>query len=58
MKLLTVKQLREIKGIPFSRQWIHELVKSGKFPAPLKHSGRRVFWLEEDVDQWFRNQRA
>lgn len=58
MKLLTVKQLREEKGVPFTRQWIHELVKAGNFPPPLKYKGRRVFWLEEDVDTWFKNQRA
>ena len=39
MRLLIFEDLKTLKGIPFSRQHIHRLVKTGRFPKPFKASG-------------------
>lgn len=40
------------KGIPFTRQHLHRLIKGGRFPAPLKLGEGTNRWLEHEVDQW------
>jgi prophage regulatory protein len=45
------------KGIPFSDEWIRQLVAAGKFPKPVK-IGNRVAFLEDEVDQWLRDRVA
>jgi prophage regulatory protein len=45
------------KGIPYSRQHIHKLVRKGLFPRPIKlgvgHS--RNQWPESEIDQYKEN---
>lgn len=40
------------KGIPFTRQHLHRLIKGGRFPAPLKLGEGTNRWLEHEIDQW------
>jgi len=40
-----------------SRSSIYDLIKHGKFPAPIKLSERAVGWLASEVDGWL-TQRA
>jgi prophage regulatory protein len=44
--------LKTVKGIRFSRQHIHRLVKEKKFPAPLKLGPATNGWLEDEIDDW------
>lgn len=41
------------RGIKFSRQWIGQLIKDGKFPKsfPLG-GGHSVGFLESEIDDW------
>lgn len=40
------------KGIPFTRQHLHRLIKRGRFPPPLKLGVGTNRWLENEIDQW------
>jgi prophage regulatory protein len=52
MKLIPYIELRPKKGIPWSRKHIRELVKAGKFPAPVRPGEQTVAWVESEVDSW------
>ena len=48
-RLLSYKDVGARLG--FSRTAVFELVRSGKFPTPLR-IGRARRWRESDVDRW------
>jgi prophage regulatory protein len=50
MKVLVFKDLKD-RGIPFTRQHIHRLVKKKKFPAPFKVGEKTNAWFESVIDQ-------
>jgi prophage regulatory protein len=50
MKLLSRQDLREKKGIHFTRQHLHRLVKDGKFPTPVKVGENTNAWPEPEID--------
>jgi prophage regulatory protein len=49
-KLLSREELRTLKGIPWSRQHLHRLVKAKKFPAPVKLGPATNAWFDDEVD--------
>jgi prophage regulatory protein len=52
MKLLSIRQLKEVKGIPYSRPHIYRLVRSEEFPGPIHLSKNRIGFIEEEIDHW------
>lgn len=55
MRLLVFKELKTIKGIPYSRQHIYRLIKDGRFPKPFKPNGGLCgvnAWDELAIDQY------
>jgi prophage regulatory protein len=54
MRLLDLDGVRE-KGIKFSRQHIHRLIRKKKFPAPVKIGSNTNAWPEADIDQYIRD---
>jgi hypothetical protein len=36
MKVIGYDELRPAKGIPYSQQWLRQMIKDGKFPKPIK----------------------
>jgi predicted DNA-binding transcriptional regulator AlpA len=53
MNILSHHDLREKKGIPWSREHVRRMVKSGQFPRPFKMTPKgRNFWSEDDIDAW------
>ena len=51
VRLLSLRDLRELKGFKFSRQWIDQLVKAGRFPKPIRPAGGHyIAWIEAEVD--------
>lgn len=40
------------KGITYSRQHRHRLIKAGRFPKPVKGAGKSNAWIETEVDGW------
>jgi len=41
-RMLTRHELRDVKGIPFGRQWISKLVRRRTFPRPFQMSETKV----------------
>ena len=52
MKYLTFTDLREKLG-GRARSTIYLDVEAGRLPAPIKLGGR-LYWRDEDVDEWLR----
>jgi predicted DNA-binding transcriptional regulator AlpA len=51
-RLLSFRDLKELKGIKFSRQWLDKLIAQGKFPKPIRPGGgAHKAWIEHEVDQ-------
>ena len=46
------KHLREVSG--YCESHVYKLISEGKFPAPIKISGRSSAWTEEDILKWQR----
>jgi predicted DNA-binding transcriptional regulator AlpA len=58
MNILSQRDLKAKKGIPWSREHVRRKVNAKEFPAPFKLTdGGKNFWNEAEVDQWL-EQRA
>ncbi len=51
MRVLSYSDLK-VKGIPFSKVWLGQLVKDGKFPKPIRLGENRVAFIEAEIDGW------
>jgi prophage regulatory protein len=51
MRLLNERDLK-LKGIKFSRQHRHRLVRRGLFPKPVKIGVRTNAWLANEIDEY------
>ena len=52
---MTVEILRKprvLALIGMRSTWLHEAVKRGDFPAPVKLGARAVGWRRADVEAW------
>jgi prophage regulatory protein len=49
-RLITYKQLKPEKGIPFSRTHLSRLMKAKKFPQQVQVSDNTVAWFEDEID--------
>jgi prophage regulatory protein len=54
-KILSRLELKDRKGIPFSRQHLHRLIGAGKFPKPVKLGEATNGWVESEVDEYIQN---
>lgn len=52
MRLLSMPDLKTVKGISYSRPHLFRLIKSGKFPVPCKIGMNRNAWPEPEIDAW------
>jgi prophage regulatory protein len=52
MRVLSYPELRDQKGIVWSRAHVYRMIRAGKFPLPLKLGGGTAAWLEEEIDRW------
>ena len=48
--------LKSVTG--YNRTYIYELIKVGKFPAPIRLGPNAVGWLESDIVAWQRERIA
>ena len=49
-RVLSYPDLRDRKGIAWSRAHVYRMVNAGKFPRPIKLGEATTAWLEEEVD--------
>jgi prophage regulatory protein len=54
LRLLSRKDLREMKGITFSTVQLWRLERQNKFPLRVRLSEQRVAWVEEEIDAWIK----
>jgi prophage regulatory protein len=52
VKLLSFHDLRDKKGIAYSRAHIYRMVNAGKFPGYISIGEKRTAFVEEEIDQW------
>jgi prophage regulatory protein len=57
MVVLSFPELRE-RGIRFTRQHLHRLIRAGKFPAPIKIGEDTNAWVEPEIDQYMKERIA
>jgi prophage regulatory protein len=55
--VLSHEDLRD-RGIKYSRQHIHRLIKRGLFPRPVKIGAGTNAWLENEIDQYLQDRSA
>jgi prophage regulatory protein len=49
-RLLSYRDLKSIKGVRWSRQWIAKQIAAGKFPKPISLGENSRCFLESEVD--------
>ena len=47
-----LRKPRVLAAIGMGNTWLHEAVKRGEFPAPMKLGARAVGWKRSDVEHW------
>jgi prophage regulatory protein len=52
MKMLSFPELKERKGIPWSRQHVYRKIDAGEFPRPVHLGEGTAAWPEEEIDRW------
>ena len=60
VRILTYPELKTLKGISFSRQYLAVLEATGKFPqrVPLGIGNGRIGWIEAEIDEWLKGRAA
>jgi prophage regulatory protein len=51
-RILRFLELKPLKSIPFSRQYVATLVADGRFPKPVYLGEQTKGWLETELDDW------
>jgi prophage regulatory protein len=54
-RLLDYGDLRDLYGIKFSRRWIYQLVRDGRFPTPLRLGDQSLRWRSDEIEFWIEN---
>ena len=52
MKVLSLRDLKRVKGISYSRPHLYRLVNAAKFPRPIKLGENCIAFVEREVDEW------
>ena len=52
MKLLGIRDLKQHKGVSYSRAQIYRKVKDGSFPRPISLGENRIAFIEAEIDRW------
>ena len=58
MRILSIEELKPVKGINYSRPHIYRLIKARQFVQPIKVGQNRIGFVEEEVDAWIRRKIA
>lgn len=52
MRVLSFPDLKEKKGIAWTRQHVWRQINAGRFPKPVKLGEATVAWVEDEIDAW------
>lgn len=50
MRFLRINEVRERIGL--GRTSIYKMVNEGTFPKPVRVLGKKVAWVDSEVDEW------
>lgn len=50
MRFLRINEVRERIGL--GRTSIYKMVNEGTFPKPVRVLGKKVAWIDSEVDEW------
>ena len=50
--LLSIDDLKTLKGIPYSKPHLWRLIRGGKFPRPIRLGENRIAFPEHEIDLW------
>ena len=50
--VVTWKEIKALRLVPYTRQYVGRLERQRRFPQRMKHGNRVVWYLDEIVD-WF-----
>jgi prophage regulatory protein len=50
--LLSIDDLKPLKGIPYSKAHLFRLIRAGKFPKPIRLGENRIAFPESEIDDW------
>jgi prophage regulatory protein len=51
-RMLSYPDLKDRKGIAWSRAHVYRQVQAGKFPKPVKLGEGTAAWVEDEIDRW------
>lgn len=54
--IIFLKDLMKITGLSRSTIYLRLNEEDGDFPKPINLGGRRVGWIEAEVDEWIERQ--
>jgi prophage regulatory protein len=62
LRLLSYKELKSAKGIPYSRTEIRRKERAGAFPLHVNLGGGKngacIAWIESEIDGWIASRMA
>jgi prophage regulatory protein len=58
MRMISMNDLKPMKGICYSRVHLHRLIKKGEFVQPVALGKGRIAFIEAEVDEWLKQKAA
>jgi prophage regulatory protein len=58
VRILSFPELREKKGIVWSRVHVDRMIEAGKFPRKVHIGEQTVGWIEDEVDEYLKARAA
>jgi prophage regulatory protein len=57
-RLLRYPELKSVKGIPYTRQYLARLEPAGRFPRRIRLGRNSVAWDEDEIDAFIAEKKA
>jgi prophage regulatory protein len=54
MRLLSIDELKSIKGIVYSKSHLWRLIRAGKFPRPIRLGKNRIAFPEHEIEDFLK----
>jgi prophage regulatory protein len=58
MRILTYEDLRDAKGVPYSKAHLWRLERAGRFPKRVPIGAARHGWIDQEIDDWIQARAA
>jgi prophage regulatory protein len=58
VKLLSIDELKSVKGVAYSKPHLWRLIRAGKFPKPIRLGANRIAFPENEIDAWVKSKSA